>query len=198
MWEISVNVEQHSYWQPETRSASECLHIVFVHSSDKLRAHFELFLHQSTRENGLKVRQRLWSCLIVCSFCLFSGKLAQWLTFFALKDGILYRRVGINEEDAWETASGAATSETFLGIPGTLDASKKDLKVRTVLPGGACVQIFTGKFAGSGKTFEHSAPNLRRRTSTECTKTAGGDSLLERFFQTAKCPIPSFSENFHP
>jgi len=106
--------------------------------------------------------------------------------------------VGINEEDAWETASGAATSETFLGIPGTLDASKKDLKVRTVLPGGACVQLFTGKFAGSGKTFEHSAPNLRRRTSTECTKTAGGDSLLERFFQTAKCPIPSFSENFHP
>jgi len=126
------------------------------------------------------------------------GKLAQWLTFFALKDGILYRRVGINEEDAWETASGAATSETFLVIPGTLDASKKDLKVRTVLPGGACVQLFTVKFAGSGKTFEHSAPNLRRRTSTECTKTAGGDSLLERFSQTAKCPIPSFSENFHP
>jgi len=79
-----------------------------------------------------------------------------------------------------------------------LDASKKDLKVRIVLPGGACVQLFTVKFAGSGKTFEHSAPNLRRRTSTECTKTAGGDSLLERFSQTAKCPIPSFSENFHP
>ncbi len=52
------------------------------------------------------------------------GKLAQWLMFFAFKDGILYRRVGINQEDAWETASGAANSEAFLVIPGTLNASR--------------------------------------------------------------------------
>jgi hypothetical protein len=47
---------------------------VFGNSSEKLRAHFELFLHQFTRENGLKVRQRLWSCQIVCAFCLFSAQ----------------------------------------------------------------------------------------------------------------------------
>ena len=30
------------------------------------------------------------------SFCKVCGKLAQWLTFFALKDGILYRRMELD------------------------------------------------------------------------------------------------------
>jgi hypothetical protein len=64
----------------ETRSTSERLHTVFVNSSGKLRVHFERFLHQSTRKNGLKVRQRLSICQFVCSFCLFSLKRSEHAT----------------------------------------------------------------------------------------------------------------------
>jgi len=126
-----------------------------------------------------------------------AGKLAQWLMFFAFKDGILYRRVGINQEDAWETASGAANSEAFLVIPGTLNASRMSLQVRTVLPGRACVQIFSVKFVGSGNAFEHSVPHLQRIMGTERTKMADGDPLLEWLFQAAMRQVPSFSENSH-
>jgi len=50
--------------------------------------------------------------------------------------------MGINQKDAWETASGAAKGEAFSVIPGSLDASKNGLKVLTVLAGRACVQLF--------------------------------------------------------
>jgi hypothetical protein len=62
----------------KTRFTSERLRAVFVNSSGKLRAHFALFLHQSTRENGLKVRVMLWSCHIVRSFCLFSAQRSEY------------------------------------------------------------------------------------------------------------------------
>jgi hypothetical protein len=61
-----------------------------------------------------------------------------------------------------------------------MDVSKMSLHVRTVIPGWACVRIFSAKLAGSGNTFEHSALNLRRIMSTEFTKTVCGDSLLEQ------------------
>ncbi len=45
---------------------------------------------------------------------------------------------------------------------------------------GLVSEYESAKFARSGNAFEHSAQNLRRRMSTEFTKTVRGVSLLER------------------
>jgi len=106
--------------------------------------------------------------------------------------------MGSNQQDAWETAPGAVTSEAFLAIPGALDASKN---------GWRFGQSFRARLASSSSEQNLSVlemrssiepPNVQRRMSTERTKTTDGDPLLERIFHVAKRPVPSLSEIFHP
>ena len=86
--------------------------------------------------------------------------------------------------------------EVFLVIPGTPNASKKGLKVRTILPGQAASNYPGSNFAGSGNAFEQRAAKFAANGEHELTKTTDGDPLLERFFEAATCPVPSLSENF--
>jgi hypothetical protein len=74
----------------------------------------------------------------------------------------------------------------------------KEVRWRAVSPDTFMAMLkIEGNFSRLRARPAHFVGHLPRMMNTELTKTADGNRLLERLFQAAKCPVPSFNENSH-